>query len=377
MSVILRDDCLDDVIGLSRTECECFDVPTNISQSGLYLDEIEGLDLVSINSAADCVQGDIWDLMRKSREQAILAFKTDFAAKLTQTYKASRQKFDGNIGMTKDITGTETISDVNGLRILFAPIRNGVFIVKRIGLLFATTGTVDVALYNNVDDAALDTFTGLLTEANKLKWNDVTPFSLPMFDKTPDYLQYFFLYDNPGFLPRNNKLKCGCGESIKAITFSCGNPHFDLKLNDARFTWNQWANITGVKGASVDAIRDANSPFIDRAYGLVIDGEMKCNMKDITCNDLDFDNSEIALALAYAIRYRAGQFLADNILASSNINRYTMLDRERLYGKKNSFAKEYGIRIDFLAENIDWSNTGCLSCNPRMVKRSMCSNGNR
>ncbi len=371
MSVILRTDCLDNAIGLSRTDCNCFDVPTNESDSGLFLDELEGLDLVGISAAADCTRGSVWDLMRKSKEQAILAFKTDFAAKLAQTYKQSRKNFRGNIGRS-DSNGNETIDNYAGLRILFAPVKNGVFIVKRIGLYFAQTGTVDLELFNNVESGAIESLPGLLTEAGKIKWNTLsTPLSLPMFDTTPDYLEYFFLYGNPGFAPKKNTIKCGCGEAINNISFSCHNPQFNLALNDERFMWNQWANITGVQGTSTDAIIAANTGLTDKAYGILIDGEMKCNMKDITCNDVDYDNSENALAMAWAIRYRAGQFLVDNILSSANINRYTMLDRERLYGKRSNYAKEYGIRIEFLAENIDWQNTGCLSCNQRMVKRSL------
>lgn len=371
MSVNLRTDCLDDVIGLSRTECECFEVPTAESQSGLFLDEIEGLDLVGISSAADCTAGDVWDLMRKSREQAILAFKTDLAAKLATTYKQSRKTFRGNIGRDA-VTGNESVDSITGLRMLFSPVKNGVFIVKRIGLLFAQTGTLNLKIYNNVDQDPIYEYNGLETQANRIKWNTLDePISLPMYDTVPDYLQYFFVYEDPGFAPKNNKLTCGCGPAIAAISFCCTKPNFNLSMNDERFTWNQWAEVTGVKGASIDAIRDADSTFTDLAYGLLIDGEMKCNMKDISCNDLDFDNSEIALVTAYAIRYRAGQFLIDNILASGNINRYTMLDRERMYGKKNSYAKEYATRIDWLTENIDWRSTGCLSCIERMTKRSL------
>lgn len=371
MSVELRTDCLDDVIGLSRSECECFDVPTNESDSGLFLDEIEGLDLVAIASAADCNKGSLWDLMRMSREQSILAFKADLGSQLAMTYKALRKNFKGNIGRDES-NNTETISNFAGLRMLFAPVKNGVFIIKRIGLYFNTTGTVDLQLFNNIDAAALQTFSGLNTEANRVKWNNLaTPVSLPIYSTEKDYLEYFVLYGNPGFAPKNNKIKCGCGNQVARISFSCNSPVFDQTLTDERFTWNHWANITGVTGTTTDAIIAANAGFNDRAYGILIDGEIKCNMKDIACNDLDFDNSEVALVMAHALRYRAGQLLVDNILASGNINRYTMLDRERLYGQRSRYAKEYTSRIEWLKENMDWQGTGCLTCEPVMTKRSL------
>lgn len=61
--------CLDTVIGLSRTVCNCYeDQPADydVSDSGLYIDELEGLNLQIAGGAADCEQGGVFDLLQKS-----------------------------------------------------------------------------------------------------------------------------------------------------------------------------------------------------------------------------------------------------------------------------------------------------------------------
>jgi len=57
MSSLLIPDCYNYIIGLSRTNCECFDIPADASESmsGLYLDELESLNI--INAISECAKG--------------------------------------------------------------------------------------------------------------------------------------------------------------------------------------------------------------------------------------------------------------------------------------------------------------------------------
>lgn len=365
MSVILTDNCLENIIGLSRTECNCFTVPVNESDSELYLDEVEGLNLVQIDSAADCTAGSLWDLMRKAREEAIKSYKTDLAAKLVTLYKPKRKNFNGVIGRD-DRQSNESISNIAGVQILCAPVKNVVLVIKRLGLLFSQTGTVDISIYSNISTTPEVVYNGLNTEANQVKWNTVQPVTLPLYTTEKEYIIYYIVYTNPGFSPKSNHLRC-CSVNLQ---FSCSSPQFNISQNDARYLWNQWANVSGVNGADIDTVKESDG-FVDKGYGLLIDAEIKCNLKELSCNDTDYNNSEIALTMAYAVRYRAAQFLAEYILSSGNINRFTMLDRERIYGKRNDYSREYLSRLQFIAENMNWQDTGCLDCIERMKKSSL------
>lgn len=371
MSKPLKTDCLDSIIGLSRTDCECFEVPTVDSESGLFLDEVEGLNLKMIDAGTDCETGSLWDLLRYAREQAILAYKADFAGKLAMSWKMARIPFKGQIGRDKFSTDYN-VGAVSGHRYVFGNVKNGLWKVTRIATLFNTSGSFDVKIYNNVEDDALYTI-NVTSVANKVTWTTLeTPLNLPMYDAQAEYLQYFFLYEYPGFKPKDNSFKC-CST---VLNFNCYKPVL-MNINDARYMFHRWCNVTGVNGASVDAIRDSSSSFNNHAMGLLVDGEMKCDTQGIACNDTDYNYSAIAKVKAYAIWYRAGAFLANAILSSQNINRFTMLDREALYGKRNNYLKEYSNRLEWLTNpQVDEVKTallqsGCVECIQRMAFKSM------
>lgn len=373
MSIAIKIDCFDNVIGLTRTECDCMTVDANTSESGLWLDELEGLNLKVIDASADCAKGSLMDMMKVAREQAILSFKSDYAANIAKNWKYCRTAFRGQIGKDK-ATANYAIGNYAGQRYIFSAVKNGYWKIKRISVFFNTTGTVDIEIYNNVDEAAIYTYSNVPTEANKVKWFTLpTPIYLPLYSEQADYLQYFILYANPGFNPKDNIFRC-CST---VLDFNCMAPVIDNKENDARYQFKKWGNVTGVSGTGVDAIRDANTGFSDHAMGLIIDSDMSCDAQSIACNDADFDHNAIAKVMAYAVWYRAGVFLINSILSSTNINRFTMLDREPLYGKRANYAKEYDNRLVWLTNpDIDevktfLLQTGCLECIRRMKMGSL------
>jgi hypothetical protein len=373
MSIAIKTDCFDNVIGLSRTECECVDITIDVSESGLYLDELEGLNLTVLDGSAECVKGSLLDMMNVAREQAIMAFKSDYAVNIGKNWKYSRAAFKGQIGKPKASTNYTT-GNYAGHRYIFAPVKNGFWKITRIGVLFNTTGTVDIEIFDNVTAAALHTYANVPTVANTLTWYTLPdPIYLPMHSEQEDYLQYFILYGNPGFSPKKNNFSC-CGMSL---TFNCLAPILAPNENNGAYTFKKWCNVTGVTGSTVDAIREANAGFNDNAMGLVIDSVMQCDAQSMACNETEFDRNAIAKVMAYAVWYRAGVFLINAILSSTNINRFTMLDREPLYGKRAHYGKEYDNRLFWLTNpDVDevkthLLQTGCLECIRRMKMGSM------
>lgn len=371
MSIQIRTDCLDTVFGLTRAECECFesDIAAEESESGLYLDELEGLDLKVIQAATDCADNNLLTLMQKAREQAIIGFKTDWPVTIANYWQQLKPVFDGQIGQTKFTTNQLGVNNYAGHRYVMAPVKNGVFTIKRLGLTFETTGTVNVLIYNNVSDTPLFTLLNVPTEAGKTKWyTPAVDISLPMYSQDCEYLEYYILYANPGFAPKATGFKC-CSTSI---SFNCVNPAFGNPNADQRYDFLKWSNVTGVTGASVSDIKNGSNVYNNHAMGLALDASMRCNVRSIACNDLDYVNGTIGMVIAHTIRFRAGVYLCNAILSSNNINRYTMLDREALYGKRNHYTKEYNNRLEWLS-NPDVSdvrqfltNTGCYMCSSRM-----------
>lgn len=375
MSKPIKTECLGNIIGLTRSDCECFEVGDNESDSNLWLDELEGLNLKMADGATDCETGSLADLLKLAREQGIAAFKTDYASKMAANWKQSRSTFLGIIGKSKEFDADYNVSTLAGQRIVFAPVKNGIWKITRIGTLMDTTGTVELNIYNNISDDPLHTFT-LNATANKTNWN-VLPETiyLPMYSVEVDYLEYFFVYTTAGKKPKNAKLNCSSC-SGKKIYFNCNSPQIDMKMNDARLQFVQWCNVTGINGSTIESLKAANASFVDCAMGIFTDGEMKCNSQGIACNDTDYEYSNVAKVKAYATWYRSGAFLINMILSTQQVNRYTMLDREALYGKRNHYIKEYGERIEWLTNpdvsevKEDILQSGCMECLQRMVKRS-------
>lgn len=362
MSLQITSDCLDRLLGITRTECDCFTIEETSSESGLWIDELEGLELMQINGASNCAVGTLEDLLLTAREQAVIAFKTDFEASLLSNgYKLSKQPFKSNIGRT-EFTSNKPVGNYNGLRFLFAQVPTGVWKIKRIGVAFNGSGTFDLKIYNNIEAAPIHTIS-VTSVSGKVNWNTVD-LELPMYSQDVEYLQYAFVYDNPGFECKDNRLRC-CGAPNNG--FSCLKPDFTF-TNDARYKWVHFAQCTGFTD-STNTNLFKNISHVDNAYGLVLDSEMTCNLYEYPCQLLH--NKNTATVIAYAIWFRAGKWLCDKILSSGQINKYTMLDRERLAIKRNSYAKEYQQRIDWLPDNVDLASSNCIICDSKMSMGSL------
>lgn len=357
-------DCLDNIIGLSKTTCECFEdfkpSDVNESQSGIFLDELEGLNLKMVDGIVDCEEGNIWDILVESRAEAIKSFKADLVASLFTKYKSKRQPFSGVIGSQKFKNSLNISNAYAGVRIYAANIISGIMSVKRIGLVFDTTSIFDVVVYNSLTDTAIATYT-VQSQANELSW-----FTLPSalnldmnYEAASENPNYYIIYQLAGFQPKDIRVGCGCSSTMYKYYWNTSNPAFRSYEKDR---WSEYIMLTGVKG-DVIADRDTWSTS-EQLNGIILDVDFKCLINDIICkSELDFVSNEIGITMAYAIRYKAGMNVLEKILASPHPNIYTMTDRERMMGKKNTYTKEYSTRISYLTEQINYRANDCLTCN--------------
>lgn len=353
--------CLDNIIKLSRTTCECFDankpLDFNEGQSEIYLDELEGLSLDGLNGTENCEQGNLWELMQKARTNATLQFKADLLACIGNNFKNKRNNFSGVIGDTAFNATLPFSHEIMGLSLRPYEIVGGYFDLKKIGLMFNVTKTLTISIFSNKDfDNPIASY-NMDTAANALQWVTLaTPLRLPLWHNDYSILEYYIVYSTDGsILPKNNKTDCGCGRSV-AVTFK------------------NWMLVNGIRGHV--GTHYANFQTTKEMQGLVIDGSFTCETSRLICSDeypLDFTNDDRAMQMAYAVRFKAGQMLVQSILDSPNINRFTLLGREALYGKRNSYEKKYNDWISYLCENTEITNTDCLVCrpNPNFTKGSI------
>lgn len=356
-------DCLNTTIGLSRNDCDCFDTdkPLNASDSdsGLFLDEIEGLNISTIDCLDDCSTGSLWDLMARAREQAILNFQADLLAEISRTHNLRRETYRGFIGGTKAIK-LEVLSkgQVIGHRICVDnEIKGGCFNLKKIGLKGKDTSGngVDIAIPYKIirsgyESVSAGVFNYPVSSFDSLHYNDIN-IELPLYVQgCEEDLFYDIIFELPAnFTTYNNEISCGCGGKKK------------------QHKWQSWVDVEGFNADVCDpitGIEESNKTKSQRkGYGLVLDTEILCKTADIICeNSIDYTNNPVALTMAYTIRYKAGSILADLINSSNEPNSFTLLDKEGVEEYANLYRNEYENRVMYIAEQIDVNTNDCLLC---------------
>jgi len=201
MSIII-DPCYGNIIGLSRTQCVCDTVPESASESdsGLWMDELEGMSLNLAESAADCKRGNVWELMEVSRYEAVEAFKTDLLSCIRSEAAIKRSAFNGVIGDARKANKWISLNNTyHGFRLKFADIQGGYAKLRRIGVYFNISDTFDIEIYDNISEAPIDTIS-VTTVAGELTWIDITP--VIDFDINNPYggggMEYDFIYQPTG-----------------------------------------------------------------------------------------------------------------------------------------------------------------------------------
>lgn len=342
------EDCLTNLFKLSRTTCECFDTdkPTdyNEGQFDIYLDELEGFDINMMAAVSDCSSGSLWEILAWARDEAAKQFKADLLACINQNYVSRRPIYSGLIGQI-GFTGNLSLSGTKaGLKYSFPQIKGGKMTVKRIATAFTTTGTVDVDVYDNAmnQTTPLASYT-LNTTANTVEFSTLaTPLELPMHSNLIHHLEYYFVYTMGGKVAKNVQADCGCG----------GTPP----------PWKVWMSVSAINGSDTNYAQW--SSVKKYANGLLLDVDLRCQATDLICSDerpLDIDNSGYDMQVVYANRWLAGALAFQKILDSPDCNRYTMMDRERIYGMRNHARKMYNDFIVYLCDNKEVA-TGCLQC---------------
>jgi hypothetical protein len=351
-------DCLENIIGLSRTDCDCPNLAAvsgesgieNTSLSGLYLDELEGMNLDMIAAANDCARGSLWERMDRSVSNAKIAFRSDLLGCIGKEYRPRRTPWKGQLGQGSYTSTLNLNTATAGVRLSPQIIRSGFLMLKRIGVLVNATTDVTVKVYSNENGSTeLGSYT-ISAIANTLTWGTISPapLELPMWDVNSACngysLKYYVVMELDGFQPKNNKKDCGCG--------------------GVKRDYLPWLDITGTKGDVITTAAESMTQTTE-LNGIVLDIETKCKQSELICSDymgLDYEEDGLAMQMAYAIRFKAGALLMDELLSTNQINRETMMNREAMMNYKTVYQNSYNEWIGFLCSTIDVGNNDCLVC---------------
>lgn len=347
--------CLEKIIGLSTNPCPCYDDgrPTdyNESNSGLFLDELDGLELKMIGGDIECGENDIWEKMIKSLDNAKINYRKDLLKCIGETSGMKRKPFYGIIGLTEWNQSIVVGTDYLGVKLEGCNIKGGEFTLNGINTLMDANAVFDIEVYNNISPTPLLTKPNINAVADTITENIFASdplLTFPMYSEECDNLEYYIVYKPVGFAPRNNDVTCGCSR---------------------RPEWEKWIDVDGIAGNLVSGIEDwSTSP---KANGLFLNIQFNCNVSDLICGGtnapVDFENDDVAMSMAYAIRYDAGRSLIDNILGSGRINSYTMLPSESLWNLRNHFVERYENLILYICQETDITSNGCLMCDDKRI----------
>ena len=346
-------ECFNNIIGVSETNCSCLtskfgsekinNVPWyKVSKSGLFLNDLPGIIGISGTDANTDCDDDLATFYQRAIKNATRMMHDDLVTGLLKKFKQIKLAYSGKACST-DYGVTETLSNsYAGVMARTTGMKGGSLVLNTIYAMFDTTVaelTIKVyrALRNSKNFEHVEDIV-ISTEANALKPNLLrSPKSYPLCEEGYDY---YFLYDTTGINPKNNQISCGCGAGEAQL--------------------NEYARFYGIKGNDLAQITSFSQDGYSK--GLAFDLSVGCDTSRVAC-DLYQRYQDFTIVMAHAVRFKAGELVHELVLNSDDINRYTMMNREYLWGKRNHFRSEYNDRIEWMVETADLSNYDCFTCN--------------
>lgn len=341
-------DCFKNIIGLTQTECECFEDDFNedarLSDSGLFLDEAsERFSISAFNAIAGC-DGDLQSILERSRKDGITEFLYRLSQEIGTIYKPRISPYHGKVGDTKFNANLTSASSnpVNALMVEMKSFHGASVVVDGITPYFnfdLDSFSIDVYKARKSGDTFEDI--ELITTFNIAVSSTIhSKISIPNIAlETGKDIVYFFAYTlNPGHLPKNNSNRCGCGQSEANL--------------------HKFVHPYGIGGTDVFSFNPANKkPYIN---GLLLNINAQCSIEDMVCENY-YNNPLVRVSIAHAIWYLSGSKLITRLLKSDKINRYTMIDREAMQHDAWGLQKKAEKSLKWLASSMKVSSE-CFIC---------------
>lgn len=330
--------CLDKLVGLSRTECECIEVGSELRESkyNLFVDELEGIDLELISNSLGCGE-ELEDNFEKMYEAAASFFETDLQVELGIHYKQKHQPYHGRIGEQKYSGALNVSEQLLGLRLNTKKITGATAVIKEILLYFNATGQINLKVYQG-KDTLLKEYTGINVVNGTTTFTPPEPLVLPMTSYGRSE-EYYLVYELPsGLKPMNNSVKCGCHgiEDLRGV----------------------FLTPSGIKGTDLyDFKTDIH------AMGISLNASIGCSIENNLCEIIE---PELILRkTAIALWYKMGVLTLEKLFGSREINYDTLSNGQYLYTRKKKFESLYKSIIQWLGENAEMKDSDCFMCNTK------------
>lgn len=349
--------CLVDIVGVTDSDCAC--ITGNMSDlqkaelkksaSGLFMDNVPGgVHMKALKDVDTCKA--FYDMAIGARDTAIHTMQGDLVVAMNNKYKKDKVAFVGQIGRMSYAQTLGISHPIQGMRIRPYEYSDAVLNISRINIILNAAVTLTVKIWRiPLDYNAGDLIKSFPVTTAANGYTPVPgsagdfPIVLPfVYNNMP--VEYWITYDTaePGtpVAPKDTTLICN----------SCpkgGHPY------------SQYVNVYGVQ---MDNYNNFLSPLFDAfSHGLILDADIRCSNEQLFCREYK-DDDAVAITMAYATQFKASELLIEEVLKSPDVNRYTTMAREYLWGKRNHFRAEYDARVTYLALVIDVTVSNCYVC---------------
>ena len=317
-------NCLETLIGISRTPCDCLvnnkAIDISRSESGYYIDETIGL---SMCFSAKCGEGDIYERIYNARRTAITLLKTDISATLADKYVSLvGSQADKTIGESSFYQTINNPLPLQSLKIRTAYNSSNIALtIKRIALLTNQSHIRDVEITKNGE--TFKTIADVKNTASYSVYQNIEPIRLPLDGS--EYEFSYSLFNNEK--PMDNKFSCNCGGVISEMS---------RYIND--FLSNRKAN------------------------GISMQVTISCDMSNIVCDIVESESYKNVIA--DMLQHKSAEILLNDLLSSNQFDRYKLVNGEFVNNKINEYRNTYNGILASLRDfpNLINTNGKCYGC---------------
>jgi hypothetical protein len=351
-------ECLTNVVGVTQSNCQCIiqGLPPekvtalHTSTSNIFMDDVPGSPNIGrITDVGNCKTFADWAI--DSIPAAIKILEADALVSITGPGRRTKSEYRGAIGQPSYAATLPVTKAYQFMKLTPDGPTDGVIQINGIRAFINGAGTFPFYIISrrlNIDEYTT-VYTGNLVAPNP-GYGTVQGEAFPLLPLTDNgsIIEYYFIWDRnvSGVSPYDNSLYCNCSSQSGGV--------LDYLI---------------MNGGEADTLNFLGKEKTDRkSHGLILDVALTCDTTRFVCRQYQ-QNKGIAAILAWMVAFKANQILVQKILDSNEINRYTMMSREALYGKMSNFKAEYNTRMEYLAQVIDITDTDCFLCkDAQMIK---------
>lgn len=347
--------CLTEIVGVTQSDCQCIVQGLNTDQlgklraskSGLFMDDLPGgVHMKALQKIDACKS--FYEFAIGARDNAIKTVENDIVIALNNQYKKDKPNFIGQIGRMSYAGSLGVSRDWQGMQLTPHSTGDGVITLNRLFLVLNDAATVTIKILRVIVGSVMGEEVAsypVTTTPNNFTLVDIgpTPVKFPLTYNN-EAVEYYAIYDlsgAPGVQPKDTGINCStCNGGIQPFS--------------------DYVNARGVQLNNTTTLNDKITDAF--SHGLIMDVEIRCDSEQLICREYKADDA-VAIVLSYCVYFKAGELLIEEVLKQPDVNRYTMMDKERLWGKRNHYRAEYEWRLTYLSTSINVWDSNCYVCN--------------